>query len=233
MNHNLAINESAIERYVLGEMTQTERQAFERHMFACDACTEEVRNAAEFLMGAREEFERDPSLAVCTSEDTRKAGLKLVPAYWFRSAIGAMAVAIVAVGFGTYQTIAAHKMAQKAVMAQVISSKRIIFEDDQKRGESGAVITLAKDQPVSIEYSIHNKNAAFYKIEIRTRAGNSKVLKIVRADEIEGYHIDVVVPAGVLEPGDYDFIVQGSDSPGADVAKGDSQDFTFKLEWKN
>jgi anti-sigma factor RsiW len=42
------------ERYLLGELDDTERQSFEAHYFECPSCGDEVKTAAAFLESARE-----------------------------------------------------------------------------------------------------------------------------------------------------------------------------------
>ncbi len=53
MNHQLAINTKATERYLLGELDEDSRSAFEEHYFSCRACADDVKTAAEFVDNAR------------------------------------------------------------------------------------------------------------------------------------------------------------------------------------
>jgi hypothetical protein len=46
MDHEVASTTHAVERYLLGEMPTTERDAFEEHYFACPECAEEIRSAS-------------------------------------------------------------------------------------------------------------------------------------------------------------------------------------------
>ena len=46
MDHNVAHETQAVERYLLGEMPLEERDAFEEHYFACQDCAEQVRAGA-------------------------------------------------------------------------------------------------------------------------------------------------------------------------------------------
>jgi len=49
MEHERAVQNLAVECYLLGEMTPGEREAFEEHYFECDICAEDVRSASQFL----------------------------------------------------------------------------------------------------------------------------------------------------------------------------------------
>jgi hypothetical protein len=45
MDHEAAIRTGAVERYILGEMKDAERDAFEEHYFCCPICAEAIRTA--------------------------------------------------------------------------------------------------------------------------------------------------------------------------------------------
>src|SRR5947207_10830426 len=64
MNHNYAIENHTAERYVLGELTEPEREDYEEHFFDCPRCAEEVKCATEFVQGVRQVFARDQREAV-------------------------------------------------------------------------------------------------------------------------------------------------------------------------
>src|SRR5262245_48542972 len=53
MDHLEATALGATERYVLGTLGESEREAFEEHFFDCLECAEDVRAAAALLAGAR------------------------------------------------------------------------------------------------------------------------------------------------------------------------------------
>jgi hypothetical protein len=56
MNHQQAVGTSASERYLLEEMSELERHAFEDHYFSCADCAEDVRLAALMREGAKAGF---------------------------------------------------------------------------------------------------------------------------------------------------------------------------------
>jgi anti-sigma factor RsiW len=61
MNHVQALNTLASERYLLGEMTELERHAFEDHFFSCHECADDVRAGALMRDGARAGFVASPT----------------------------------------------------------------------------------------------------------------------------------------------------------------------------
>lgn len=56
MTHNEAVEQNAIEQYVLGELTGEERQQFEAHLFSCQQCADNLRDTLLFAGAARHEF---------------------------------------------------------------------------------------------------------------------------------------------------------------------------------
>jgi hypothetical protein len=56
VNHQEAIAQTAVERYLLDEMSPTERDDFEEHYFGCNECATELRATAAFLNAAKQEL---------------------------------------------------------------------------------------------------------------------------------------------------------------------------------
>ena len=54
MNHQEAVSSHATERYLLEEMTEVEKFAFEDHYFDCAECADDVRAAALMREGVKE-----------------------------------------------------------------------------------------------------------------------------------------------------------------------------------
>src|SRR5579864_9494277 len=70
MEHSSAVQTHAVERYLLGEMPQEEREDFEEHYFTCAECAQDVRAAACFQANAREVM-RDPERFSAPEQDRR------------------------------------------------------------------------------------------------------------------------------------------------------------------
>jgi hypothetical protein len=73
MDHVQAMNSFAPERYILGEMTEDERLAFEEHYFSCAECADDVRAGGLMRDGARAGLIGAPaSRAVIDAPEFRK-----------------------------------------------------------------------------------------------------------------------------------------------------------------
>src|SRR5262245_66255372 len=94
MTHDEAIKNGATERYVLDEMTDEEREAFEEHYFDCAVCAEDVRAAIAIRDGlAAERVTAEP--AVVPLQPRRR----VMPA-WLASAAAAAMIAVVSMYAG-------------------------------------------------------------------------------------------------------------------------------------
>ena len=252
MNHNLAVKEAATDRYVHGKMSEAERKAFERHMFTCDVCTEEVRNASEFLLGMREVMKSNPSLVAYEGED-RHAAMRLVPAFWRVATFGALGVAVLAIGFGGYQTTVAHKFrsdqtrtaaqsksnepAGGKLDAQLIPPHRVRLENEVRGhseaegGVSGpgtpAKPVLNGNEPQRVVFDIQHTNSPAYKIILLDPAGEQKKSFEVSAETAEN-PIEMLFPPGALEPGQYTVVVKESNGQ-ENGEKGEVNRFTFAV----
>jgi anti-sigma factor RsiW len=85
MTHAEAVNTLASERYLLGEMTEAEREAFEAHYFECAECAEDVQLGAQMAEGARVGLLEPPVV--------RQFAPRTRPARWLASPVLPWAVA--------------------------------------------------------------------------------------------------------------------------------------------
>lgn len=60
MDHDQAVQTHAVERYLLKEMTPSEREEFEAHYFDCTACADDLRAAARFIEEAKQSWLETP-----------------------------------------------------------------------------------------------------------------------------------------------------------------------------
>src|SRR5258708_5386036 len=56
MDHAEAVNSQAVERYLLGQMADSETELFEMHFFECTECTEEIESGTLLAENVRAVF---------------------------------------------------------------------------------------------------------------------------------------------------------------------------------
>jgi hypothetical protein len=68
MDHTEAIRMSAVERYLLNELTPELRDEFEAHYFECEECAEDLRAAAQFIELAKPYLAKLPETEATRTE---------------------------------------------------------------------------------------------------------------------------------------------------------------------
>ena len=99
MEHEQAMKTNAAERYLLGELAETEADSFEDHFFDCRACAEDIRQGALMLKAGRqvaiEDRQRDDKQR--DYEPSRVATIVPIESHprartWFPAAAAAMLI---------------------------------------------------------------------------------------------------------------------------------------------
>ena len=87
MNHEDAIRDMAVEKYLLGELTGNSRNVFEEHLFECQVCSTDLKSGVTLLEGTRRE------LAASLREGTANGRTSFFPAWlspvWMLPALAA------------------------------------------------------------------------------------------------------------------------------------------------
>jgi hypothetical protein len=149
MDHIEAVKTLAIERYLLEEMTQDEREAFEEHFFSCAECAEDARHAATMQDGARSGLARTGGTRPATGGSARVLPLRPAGAGWRSSvALPWAAAALLAIGLG-YQTVEGPLLARHQADSVALAPSTL---RPASRGQEalvspgpGGIVTLAVD----------------------------------------------------------------------------------------
>jgi Putative zinc-finger len=198
MNHDQAVSSQAAERYVLGELTPTEREAFEGHYFDCAACFEQVEAGAQFLGRAREVLDREPEPGWFGAmlRDLRR------PAPVFVSAM-----LLCAVGIGIHQQSVISDAREPHVEAHY-------FVPDDPRG-AAKVLTVARNATLSLDINVKpGSQYTSYRADVRTAAGktkSSRPLPIKPSDD----SVTLGLTASILDPGTYSVVINGVAADGS------------------
>src|SRR5580698_1281135 len=97
MEHSEAQNTGAAERYVLGDLSVSEVEEFERHFFDCPQCSEELRTLSILQENARVVFMEQESAPLPQVTAPVVIESKRAKAGWWQFSIWAPAMAMVAI----------------------------------------------------------------------------------------------------------------------------------------
>jgi hypothetical protein len=201
MDHLDADQMHAVERYMLGDLSVSEVEEYERHFFDCPQCSEELRALTIFQENARAVFAEQDLIPVPASVTVPKS-----PAGWWHGfspllsrqwavALGALLIGILSgyMAFGSRES------------AQAISTFPVYSE---ARGEE-TVVSPAAGSKFYMLYLDTSWDGVYnqYRAELRDASGSVK--SPVPATPA-GDTISVLVPTHQLAAGKYVLVVLGS-----------------------
>ena len=211
MSHEQAVSKQAAERYLLAELSQEEREAFEGHYFDCVDCFEQVKLGAEFLRHTRHVLDPEPEKGWLARAlgDLRRP----VPAF-------VSATLVLAIGVGTYQHV-------QLVDARQPRAEASFFLPGTVKGlEKPISVSRRSRLSLSVDFKPASDFTA-YRAQILSESGKMEyALPLTpRPDE---YSVTLGLPAAALEAGKYSVVVQGVKSDGSAVEVGNG---TFELQF--
>ena len=211
MNHEDAIREMAVEKYILGELTGDSRNVFEEHLFDCQLCAADLQSGITLLEETRRE------LAASMREGTAPARWSFLPAWlspmWLVPALAACLVLI------AYQSVVVvpgmRKELAEAKAPEVLNS--LALTGGTARGSDLQKVTapvngsflLSVDIPPGSDYSsylcsLHSPNGSM--------VWSGKVTTEQAKDAVQ-----LRIPLTITKPGENTLVVNGLRGDGPDA----------------
>jgi len=206
------------ERYLLGELSDTERQAFEAHYFECPWCGEDVKTTSAFLEGARQALGR-PQRARAPRPARRWAGATVGLA-------AAAAIGLVAAGYQGLVAIPSLRQElsvrdrPRAIVATVVR--------DQSRG-AATVVTAAPDQPF-IVLALETPGQPPLSAELRREEGALVLPPWPIEAARPGEPLQLLIPAKNLAAGKYRLVIRAGEPQQAAGKNPELGSYSFELE---
>lgn len=208
MDHQHAVQTLAAERYLLEEMPEAERDAFEAHYFDCAVCAESVRTGAVLADAARAGRIAPGTGGTPTATGTHRPGWSIAT---FAPLAAAATLALVA-GYQTFVTV-------PGLRRQLESPQALapIAVPPVSRGE-GAVVPLDQTgAPVVLTLDI-NSGALSSQLVYDLRTDSGDVVLSGRAPvPSQGTPLLLLLPGKSLTSGQYAIVVRDSASPAQEV----------------
>lgn len=211
MDHQDAVRRGAIEKYLLDEIPQPERDEFEKHFFDCQECAEEMRTTAAFLAGAKTELRRShiaqPGRAAAKQPwfDIFRRPAFVVPAF-------ALLLLIVA-----YQSFVI--LPRFAGEKEELENPEILTPLPLGGGNNrGAAPTAAtpKGQPLLLSLDIPTAQRFSSYTCVVVAPSGAVVWRVPVSAAQAKDTVAIRVPSGPLGPGNYRLLVQGHANDGSD-----------------
>jgi len=229
MDHQEAIRIKAAEQYLLGELPATIRDQFEEHFMTCGECATDLRIGAAFVANTKEVL-REASIV-----EPRTPALRQRPSWvsaLFRPSIAAPAF-VVLLAIVAYQGFVTVPRLRSSLSQAKTPSAVAAFSllAGNSRGEASVPVSIPHDQPFGLYVDIPPQPAfPLYTLAVETAGGASEFSLPVPAAQARST-VEVFVPAGRLEAGDYEMVIRGEQSQqdrGTEIGR-----VRFSLEYTN
>jgi hypothetical protein len=201
MNHTEAVRSSAAERYLLDEMSEVERHAFEDHYFDCAECADDVRAGALMREGVKDGLLDRPNVRsfaqAAPQTATRRAWRPAAIVPWAAAA----AFALIA-GYQSLQPDLARQLGPQALTPVTLRPSSRGAEPVVPLPADDSAITLAVDVNVDTGELVH---------DLRTIGGRSLASGRAAAPQA-GAPLLLLIPVWTLSPDEhYILTVRGTD----------------------
>jgi Putative zinc-finger len=220
MDHAEAMRLEATERYLLGELDEAQRDAFEAHFFECRECAESVRAGAAFVAASRSALHAPVALPPRTVAVTGWGSF---------AAFAGLAAALCLVA---YQGLVVIPRLQSEV--QALGSLRAVPSRflTVSRGEAPTVtVSNADRQLVLVLSQSFETPFPSYRCELRD-ASDRVILTGTLTPRPGADELEVLLPLAGLPSGSYTLVVEGLGGSEAAGRPGEAAAarYAFKLE---
>lgn len=210
MSHEEALKSMAVERYLLGEMSEQEQAIFEAHYLNCAACLEAVTFSGEFMQAA-EPVAREVKAAEQGSKSAvreRKGFFSLVWAPAF-----AMGLVVCLAGVSIYQATVIHTQKQTLAKAEAPRQELgFVITGESRGGQNALAVKRGTQVSLRVEFT-PEAQLSNYRADILT---DSNVLKysVPLQINLQEDSVNVSLRTDDLSSGSYKVVVHGQDPAG-------------------
>ena len=208
IGHEQATKNMMAERYLLGELSDDERDAYEAHLFDCQACFAQVKAGTEFIGYVKRNGAETP-----VPTRVQSTGLMAMLMAGLRQPVAATAFAacVLAIGLNVYQYSELTRTKEPAL------ERSYVLTGIAHGGESAKLIEVPAGSPLSLnlEYTPRGEFTA-YGVRVLSESGSVKSSLLISSDQVDGM-AKVALPANSLESGKYSIIVWARTSDGSET----------------
>ena len=213
MDHNEAVQQMAVEQYLLNEMTPDDREDFEAHLFDCAECSLDLRAGAVFLAEAKAQL---PGLTTGNPAQDPKPRAKRS---WWQGWSGWMQPAFAAPVFATLLLLVGYQnLVTYPALRQAANQPRLLPWAPLHGETRGAALTFTADRahglalPVDLPAPPSIGAYVSYSIDLFDPQGElvwSGSAPAPADNSAESQRLSLVIPGAMLQDGAYTVAVSG------------------------
>jgi len=214
MDHVTALNEQSVERYLLGEMSTVEAEAFEQHYFDCQECALAVEEGQIWASNTRAVLAEElPETRRQESRDPARRSLRDALRAWWRQpwmAFPAAATVLLA-ALSVYQgTVTIPGLRHQLGEARVLPAFQLI---GASRGAASEIVI----PPGTVSFAVAGDippDARFPQYLCELSSNGRPIFRLTAPPPAEGQPITILIPTKDLPAGQYELAIYGADSSG-------------------
>jgi len=229
MQHSEADQTLAVERYLLGDMTASEVEQFEEHLFLCPECAESVKSGTVFIKSVRAVFV-EPTGQVPQGA-TRQAIPQKRAAWWkawwapsFAPACAALALAFVV---GYQQLVVIRGM--RTQLAEVTGPQPLasFTLHSVSRGAAPSIAVPVDAHFFELHFDVAVESASGYSCALLDGTGAVKFTQHLSQPRPEaGGALNLLIARSGLPAGDYTLVVSIASPHPAEISR-----YPFKVKY--
>jgi hypothetical protein len=198
MDHEQAMKNMTAERYLLGELTGNDLDAYEEHLFSCSICWEQVSMGTEFIGQLKQSGAQE-----LVPAHAAKPGFVPSLLASFRQPAPAMAFGLLLCvsGFSAYQNSVISRLKEPRP-----DSRYVLTEIAHGAGDGQPVLRNG-NLSLSVFYTPKGEFVS-YNARILTESGKIKYALDLPANQPAGM-ASITMPAEALQPGKYTIVISG------------------------
>ena len=205
MEHQEAIQMLAAERYLLGELTDAERDQFEEHFFDCPECAEDVRGGNILTANLRAVFADNARQS--DAKPGRWEWFRLRPA-WVASIASAAAVLT---GGVVFEGVLIYQLRSQLAVLRVPQSYSSVFLRSTTRGAEQVIAVPRESHFLALSMDLTpGQNYPHYLGEVSDESGGILFSVPLERPRTPDESLNLLLPVSSLEPGRlYKIVIHG------------------------
>ena len=236
MNHHEAIQLQAAVKYVLGELSQIQREEYEEHYFECAECAIDLKALATFTDSTREVWRQEKANLLAADPVPALGGWLR----WFQpiTAIPAFAALLLIIAYQNTVTIPRARNTSSRTVAEIYGQSFLLHPSDTRRGNEGIVneapFEVRPNEGFLLQLDfMPSSSFPAYLCQLQDASGRVLQQLTVPADKATK-ELHLPVPAGLISrPGQYSLVFLGIDPvTGKTVTESKLQYFAFKVAFR-